>query len=153
MYFYPFQRLVIDESLVLLKGRLCDCKTGYVQDLVIYTGTDIDIPANDPLGHSGSVVKTLMAPFLGKGHILYTDNYYTSPGLSEFLHHHKTGLVGTVRENRKGMPVFPSGMRRGETAFRKKGHHLAIKWCDRKQFALLSGIHTGIATPTGRLAH
>ena len=60
----PFQKLVIDESLMLYKGRLtfkqyipskrsrfgiklfvlCDCKTGTILDFIVYTGTDIDIP-------------------------------------------------------------------------------------------------------------
>lgn len=169
-YFYPFQKLVVDESLVLFKGRLifkqyirtkrhrfgikiyviCDCKTGYVLDIVIYTGTDVDIPANDPLGHSGAVVKTLMDPYWNAGHILYTDNYYTSPGLSTYLHDNNTGLVGTVRDSRKGMPKFPKGIKRGEAVFRKKAHHLLVKWKDRKEFNLLSGIHTGQMISTGK---
>ena len=57
-FFRPFQNLVIDESLVLFRGRLsfrqyipakrhrwgikyfvlCDCKTGYVLDFLVYSG-------------------------------------------------------------------------------------------------------------------
>lgn len=129
-YFYPFQKVVIDESLVLFKGRiafkqyiqtkrhrfgiklfvLCDCETGFVLDMTVYTGTDKDYPkvtVNDPMGSSGSIVKTMMAPYLGKGHILYTDNWYTSPYLSQYLHMKSTGSCGTVKPNRKFMPKFP----------------------------------------------
>nr|XP_045620088.1 piggyBac transposable element-derived protein 4-like [Procambarus clarkii] len=125
-YFVPGQNVVIDESLVLFKGRLlfkqyipskrhrfrlkffvlCDCETGMVIDMILYSGTDVDIPSEDPLGFSGSVGKTLMEPLLNKGHILYTDNYYTSPLLTKFLHEHNTGVCGTVKTNRKEMPVF-----------------------------------------------
>ncbi|XP_069181308.1 piggyBac transposable element-derived protein 4-like [Procambarus clarkii] len=98
-YFVPGQNVVIDESLVLFNGRLafkhyipskrhrfglkffvlCDCETGIVLDMILYSGTDVDIPATDEHGFSGSVVKTLMEPLLNRGHILFTDNYYTAP--------------------------------------------------------------------------
>ncbi|CAK9832794.1 PiggyBac transposable element-derived protein 4 [Anthophora retusa] len=61
--FYPYEYLCIDESLLLYKGRLffkqyiptkrsrfgiksfviCDCKTGYILDLIIYSGKNTDI--------------------------------------------------------------------------------------------------------------
>ena len=92
-YFKPNQKLVIDESLVLFKGRLifkqyiqtkrhkfgiklfvcCDCKSGMVLDLIIYTGTGVDIDVKDELGISGAVVKALMDPYLDAARILYTD--------------------------------------------------------------------------------
>ena len=128
-YFYPFQKMVVDESLLLYKGRLifkqyipskrrrfgiklfvlCDCDTGIVLDIIVYTGTDIDIPKvskNNPMGMSGAIIKKMMTPYLGRGHILYTDNWYTSPALSQFLHENNTGSCGTVRTNRKFMPKF-----------------------------------------------
>ena len=128
-FFYPFQKVVIDESLILFKGRLvfkqyipskrhrfglkifvlCDCETGIVLDMIMYTGTDVDIPnvgRTDPLGKSGAIVKKMMSPYLGKGHILYTDNWYTSPALLQFLHDNATGACGTAKLNRKFMPKF-----------------------------------------------
>ncbi|XP_068239945.1 piggyBac transposable element-derived protein 4-like [Palaemon carinicauda] len=127
--FHPFQKIVIDESLILFKGRLvfkqyipskrhrfgiklfvlCDCETGIVLDIIVYTGTDIDIPKEDQssgLGFSRAVVKKMMAPYMGHGHILYTDNWYSSPTLAQFLHDNATGACGTVRESRKYMPKF-----------------------------------------------
>ncbi len=50
---------------------LCDVLTGYVQDMVIYTGSTTDICHYEGLGISGSVVMTLLAPYLGKGRVLY----------------------------------------------------------------------------------
>ena len=132
-YFNPFQNLVIDESLMLFKGRiifkqyipskrhrfgikmyvLCDCETGYIVDLCIHTGSDTDgITKDPPLGLSGSVVDVLMKGYLGKGHILYTDNWYTSPLLARYLHDHNTGAVGTVRSNRTNIPNFEATKKR-----------------------------------------
>lgn len=37
-----------------------------------------------------------------KGHIVFTDNFYTSPTLADFLLSCDTYLFGTIRTNRKG---------------------------------------------------
>lgn len=37
-----------------------------VMDIVVYTKTEVNIPANDHLSPSGAVVKTFMASYLGK---------------------------------------------------------------------------------------
>ena len=93
-FYRPQQKLVIDKSLVLFKGRLvfkqyipskrhrfgiklfvlCDCETGIILDLVVYSETDSDILKGDAHGISGAIVKKLMAAYLNKGHILYTDS-------------------------------------------------------------------------------
>ena len=117
-YFVPFQNIIIDESLVLFKGRLlwkqyipskrhrfgikifvlCDCETGIILGMIVYTGTNIDYPTKDPLGISGSIVKTMTAPYLDRGRILFTDNWYSSPGLCRYLLTRTTGAVGTVEK-------------------------------------------------------
>ncbi|KAJ8368725.1 hypothetical protein SKAU_G00087530 [Synaphobranchus kaupii] len=82
------------------------CKTGFVQDIVIYTGATTDITHYDGLGLSGSVVMTMLAPHLGKGHTLFVDNWYSSPTIFHHLLTNNTGACGTVRKNRKWMPTF-----------------------------------------------
>lgn len=129
-YFYPFRKVVIDESLMLFKGRLafkqyipskrhrfgvklfvlCDCETGFILDTIVYSASDVDVQQSgrgDPLGLSGNIVKKMLEPYLGRGHTLYTDNWYTSPSLCNYLHQQKTGSCGTVKANRKFMPRFP----------------------------------------------
>ncbi|XP_069947136.1 piggyBac transposable element-derived protein 4-like isoform X2 [Cherax quadricarinatus] len=86
MYFYPFRKLVIDESLILFKGRqlfkqyipskrkhfgkkvfvLCDCKSGLVLDIIVYTGINTLQDTRKLLGISGDAVRTMMEPYLGK---------------------------------------------------------------------------------------
>ena len=147
-FFRPFQKVVIDESLVLFRGRvsfrqyipskrhrfgikffvLCDCETGYVLDLIVYSATDVDIPKNDPHGFSGAVVKKLMDRYLGGNHILYTENYYTSPALSKYLLQHDTGSCGTVRGNRKNWPKFDDDTAVGTVTLKKHERLLAIRW-------------------------
>lgn len=172
IFFRPYQKLVIDESLVLFRGRLgfiqyipskrnrfglkffvlCDCKTGYVMDFVIYTGTEVDIKSkDDPHGFSGAVVKTLMDTHFKKNHILYTDNYYTSPSLTKFLLEEETGTCGTVRSNRKHWPAFPADKRRGDIFKKKSGNMLAIQWIDKRPVNMLTTAHRGAMEDSGKV--
>ena len=122
--FKPYKNVVIDESLALWRGHisfqqyiktkrhrfgfkffvLCDCRTGYVQDIILYTGKTTEIVPTRDLGVSGAVVITLMEKYLNAGHVVFTDNYYTSPLLANYLMKHQTGLCGTVKRYRKCMP-------------------------------------------------
>lgn len=161
--FYPFEHLVIDESLVLFKGRLvfkqyikskrhrfgiklyvlCDCETGYALDFIVYIGKDTDLhnDANPHLGITGAVVVQLLTPYLNKGHSLYTDNFYSSPSLSQFLLDKKTNSCGTVRQNRKDMPQLTEKLKKGETSWRSSDKLLVIKWKDRRDVTMISTMH------------
>ncbi|XP_042213426.1 piggyBac transposable element-derived protein 4-like [Homarus americanus] len=162
-FFRPFLNVVVDESLVLFRGCvvfrqyipskrhrlgikflvLCDCCTGYVLDLVVYTASDVDIPKGDPHGFSGTVVKKLMDRYFGGNHVLYTDNYYTSPALAKFLLEHDTGFCGTVRKNRKHWPMFTGKPARGEIQLIQADKMLAIRWHDKLIVQMLSTVHKG----------
>ncbi len=87
--------MVIDESLLLWQGNIafrqymhskrhrlglklfsiCDWKTGFVQDILIYTGKNTEVTSDRSLGMSGVVVQTLMEPYLDKNHVLLVDNW------------------------------------------------------------------------------
>jgi len=41
---------------------LCDCKTHYILDFIVYT---VDITFEKEFVYTGSVVRTLLSPFLG----------------------------------------------------------------------------------------
>ena len=56
---------------------------------------------NSDLSTTEHIPAVLMAPYLGKGHVLYTDNYYTSPSLATYFLSNQTHLCGTIRCNRK----------------------------------------------------
>ncbi|XP_069160792.1 piggyBac transposable element-derived protein 4-like [Procambarus clarkii] len=170
-YFVPAQNVIIDESLVLFKRRLafkqyipskrhrfglkffvlCDCETGIVLDMILYSGTDVDIPAQDERGFSGSVVKTLMEPLLNKGHILFIDNYYISPLLTRYLLAHNTGVCGIVKAYRKEMPVFGIDIAMGEWQLRNCNNMLSVRWKDRCKVNMLTTIHTGAMLDSGKV--
>ena len=57
---------------------LFDCKTGYVLDTIIYTGSkSLITEENEEVRKAGNIVLMLLKPYLGKGHSLYVDNYCT----------------------------------------------------------------------------
>ncbi|KAK4309138.1 hypothetical protein Pmani_000613 [Petrolisthes manimaculis] len=160
--FKPFQDLCVDESLMKWRGRLsfrqflplkrhrfgvkmfvlCDCDSGYISDFIVYTGKDTAIVEDLQLGVSGSVVKTLLTPHLQKAHIVYVDNWYTSPNLLHYLLNENTGACGTVRANRKNMPKLPV-VKRGDQIVQHSNNIMCIKWCDKRVVHMLSSVHKG----------
>ena len=86
-----------------IKVWVCaDAVTGYVHTFEIYTGAD-DIHSKHPKGVTYSIVMHLLEHLLEnlfeKGHIVYMDNFYTSPILFADLLE-KTTASGTVKVSR-----------------------------------------------------
>ncbi|CAG5123999.1 unnamed protein product, partial [Candidula unifasciata] len=158
--FLPYRDVVVDESLLLFKGRLsfkqyipskrsrfgvktfvmCDCRTGYILDFIVYTGVNSDITVSG-LGKGADIVSTLLAPYLQKGPRLYVDNWYTSPDLFMWLHGQATNACGTVRKTRKHMPKMEQKLKKGEVSSKSAACLLAIKWCDKREVWMLTTCH------------
>ena len=124
--FYPFQNLSLDEMVIGWSGRwrykqynaskpkkyhikvfgLCDSTTSYVVNLLTYYGTetsyDPDLDADS--GQAKKVFQTLLAPF-DKGHHIFTDRYYTSWELMQYLRDTKFYFTGTLNTNRRNFPA------------------------------------------------
>lgn len=165
----PGRNLCVDESLLLWKGRLkfkqylplkrnrfgiklfelVDCETGFLLDFIVYTGSNTDYDKFD-LGVSGNIVAHFMKPYHHKGHILYIDNWYSSPQLAEFLHDRDTGVCGTVKENRKGMPALNAKLNRGEIEVAHNNIWLVIKWMDKKEVYVITTVHEVAFCATGK---
>lgn len=155
--------MCIDESIVEWKGRLsfkqfipskqhrfgiklfvlCDCQSGYILDFLVYIGAQSQIDLIQSLGISGSVVTTLLKLYFYKGHIIFLNNWYTSPTLFQYMSRKKLGASGTAKLNRKGMPKFYTKLKSGEcvVAVAKKFRILALKWRDKRDVLMLSSIH------------
>ena len=140
--YYPGKELSVDESLVLYKGRLkfkqyirtkrarfgiklyeiCT-SNGITLDFMVYCGKGMydDDDPHEELPYSERIPVVLMQPYMGNGHTLYTDNYYTSPALAVHLLKNKTHLCGTIRNNRKNFAkeLIDAQLQKGEAAFYK----------------------------------
>ncbi|XP_063077170.1 piggyBac transposable element-derived protein 4-like [Engraulis encrasicolus] len=163
----PSKQLSLDEMTIAFKGKsvlkmynprkpdkygykvfvLSEAKSGYVLQWSIYTGRKRPEAANAEFGATHLIVRELMAPYTGKGHEVYMDNFYTSPAIAEELASKDTGLCGTVRCNRKGMPKGLTGQhlllaKGDDPVFMRKGKILACAWQDTKRVAMISTIHS-----------
>ena len=132
--------------------ELCESSSGYVHTKEVHGG------ANNVSYASDQVVLRLMAPLVNKGHALYTDNYYSSPTLFDKLVNLDTKTVGTVRTNRREIPLDFKTLKlaRGEIAYRRRQNVMAIKWQDKREVNVLTTQHLSetveVTTRTGAKA-
>ncbi|XP_071052896.1 piggyBac transposable element-derived protein 4-like [Onthophagus taurus] len=123
--FTPSEYLTVDEQLVAFRGHcnfrqympskpnkygikifaLVDAKNFYNLKMEVYLGTQPDGPfkvSNSP----GDVVIRLISPISKSGRNITVDNWFTSIPLADnLLKNHKVTLVGTVRKNKREIPV------------------------------------------------
>jgi hypothetical protein len=111
--FSPNQDISVDECMIPFRGRwsgrcydsskpikwgvkvwmACCATTGYAYNLDVYSGRDRDFDVLSTVGNSAAVVLKLVQRLWGKGYHIYTDRYYTSPYLLDWLR--RLDLSGT----------------------------------------------------------
>ena len=94
-------------------------------------------------GQTGAIVVHLMSEFLNKGYHLFTDNWYNSVSLMEFLSQKKTYVTGTLRADRKGNPkkVMSAKLKKGEMKWMSLDDITVTKWKDRRDVHVISNAH------------
>jgi len=176
--YMPEQNILLDESLMLFKGRLlmkqyiplkrarfgikiffvCESKSGYAWDFFIYTGQGEERRGGESnsqklISHA-SVTKLVLCPeIIGKGYVVFMDQWFSSPMLFQELQHHGFGACGTVDLRRKETPkeLQATTMKKGDVLCCTSGIYSAIKWQDKKDVAVLSTIHRGRICDTGKI--
>lgn len=165
----PKDCIVVDESMVPFQGRLlirqfnpnkthkyglkiykATTDDGYVWKYKVYTGQDPQI-AN--LDKPGSVVVELCEELLDQGRMIIADNWYTSLPLAQYLLQRKTDLCGTLRKNRKNLPLLVKNkkLKRGELIAAQKNNVTILKWKDKRDVLMISTCHADEQTMcTGR---
>ena len=121
-------------------------KTGYQLRHIIYTGKSTFERDSNKL-FSEQVVTSLLQGYESKGHVVYFDNFYSSPELFATLESKGIGACGTVRVMRRHMPsdLKPQNLRlqKGDApVFRRAGNLVACAWHDIKRVHFLSTLHT-----------
>ncbi len=175
----PGPVLTIDESMIPFRGRLKFrqynkqkthsygikvfkiCSTlGYTHKFIVYSGK---IASERNVRVSEKVVLDLIKDYNNVGRTVVTDNWFTSLTLAEKLLQQKTHLVGTLRQNRKGIPnsLFQvklnktdgstlkmknkklEKIQKGDTvAMRNKSGVTIVHYKDKRSVLLLSTRHT-----------
>lgn len=98
----------------------------------------------------------LVEKLQGRGHHIYTDNYYSSPALFTELREKGFGACGTVRVNRRGVPPeIKKNLAKGEICSVAIDETMvALKWADKRQVSMLSTVHDdSVLTKTRRTRH
>ena len=106
-------------------------------------------------GHTHAIVVALLEGLEGRGHHVYVDNYYTSPALFTELRDLGFGACGTVRINRRGLPVeMKATLARGDiTSAYVDESMMALKWMDKRPVSMLTTIHNDSMTTKVRRTH
>ena len=155
--YYPGCELAVDETMVGFRGRfaakqympnkptkwgikcftLADSANGYMLNVLVYTGRyTLEDAGNESLPQPARVVLHLAEPYLGCGHHMFTDRYYTSLPLAQTLHSLQTGFTGTCMKNRTDLPDDVRGQLRlqhGQVAAYRADHLLTLAWLAEKK--------------------
>jgi len=102
------------------------------------------------LGISGDIVAHFLKNYFNKDHIIYVDNWYSSPQLAEFLHDRDTGICGTVKKNRKHMPNLRQKLDKDEIQVAHNDVWLVLKWLDKKEVYMITTVHRVEFSTTGK---
>ena len=128
----PEKNLSIDESMTLWRRRMIfreyiknkrhkheikfyELCTHHGLVLSAETYGDQGFKDINNLGQTAAIVPKLMEPYLEKRHHVFTDNYYNSVSLTEFLSSKGTYITGTLRKDRKRNPrkVISTKLKKG----------------------------------------
>ncbi|XP_068204630.1 piggyBac transposable element-derived protein 4-like [Palaemon carinicauda] len=170
--FTPGEKVVIDESMVLFRGRtilrqynpskshkyglkvykLCSVD-GYTWEFMIYKGKGDNAPG---IEHAEYITRALMDGLLSEGRTLYIDNFYSSVPLSRYLLGKSTYVCGTLRVNRKYVPksVTRKKLKKGEVAAQQNSEGIkVIKWKDQRDVLMLTTVpeYTKELVKTGKI--
>ncbi len=84
------------------KFLICDAKTYYMWDAIVYVGTQPDAPKD--ANSAKTIVEKLTEKLRGSGRNITLDNWFTSFPLAHELLLHNITIVGTLKKNKKEIP-------------------------------------------------
>ena len=93
---------------------------GLVLSAEIYDGQGLNDVNN--LGQTAAIAPKLMEPYLQKRCHIFTDNYYSSGSLTEFLSSKRTSITDTLRNDSKRNPkkVISTNLKKGQMVWKSR---------------------------------
>ena len=171
-HYNPHEDITIDEQLFPTKARYpftqyiaskpdkfgikfwlaADVQSKYCLNGFPYLGKDDHRPSDQTL--SEHVVLKLMEPFLGGGHNVTTDNFFTSVKLGQKLANKKTSIVGTVNHIRREVPPQIKSCKKplySSTILKSNNMTLTVYQSKpSKNVLVLSTVHRSVAIAEGK---
>ena len=121
---------------------LCESTTGYLHKFQVYTGKEVV----QEKGLSHRVVIDMLSHLQNTNVRVFMDNFYTSPTLYKELHMRGIYACGTVRANRRGIPVHltPKNLKLVKHQYRvaQQDDLTFCTWMDTKAVLCLSSFHS-----------
>jgi len=119
----------------LLLRMVCETVSGYICNMEIYSAERKKLE---------DTVLSLLDRNLGQNQHIYQDNFYNSVRLAQTLLDRNVGVSGTMRANR-GIPCDLEGegkcLKKGQSAFQRKGDIMVQMWKDKGLVRMISMIH------------
>ena len=123
---------------------LTDSEHGYTVNAEIYTGRRDDSHEIDNLGVTGNLVVRVTEYFQDHNYIVFTDRFYTTVDLYEYLLTKDIGACETAMTNRR---LFPKCLRRekremnaGDSEMLFNGKVGAIVWMDKRPIYFVTSV-------------
>ena len=162
----PYGDVTVDESMIKFKGRLSfrqylpakpikwgvkvwslsESSTGYLHKFQVYCGKE----EGQEKGLTHRVVTDLVGHLQNTNICVYMDNFYTSAPLLQELLMRGINACGTVRSNRKGLPVnlLPKNNRlqKHQYSLAQKDDLSFCAWMDTKPVLVMSNFHDPTST-------
>nr|XP_022900680.1 piggyBac transposable element-derived protein 4-like [Onthophagus taurus] len=147
--YYPDQKLSIDESMILWRGRLIFPQYMEVKrhkhGIKLYVlaepnGTILKVHLTAEKCHTEKIVQKLLQGKLNAGHALFMDNFYNSYSLAIKLLDQNTYCTGTLNKKRKDNPnsIMTKKIKKGENVSQcRNGVHIG-KWKDKREINYIS---------------
>jgi hypothetical protein len=121
---------------------MCESATGYMFNFQVYTGKD---EGQQERGLSFRVVAELCSSILWTCATVFFDNFYTGVEILKYLYSRGVYACGTIRANRKGLPVeiLPKRLKlkKHECRLGQFDELTFLAWQDTKPVCFLSNFH------------
>jgi hypothetical protein len=110
----------------------------YLLHFEVYEGKELD-PSTT--GATYDLVMRMTRAYQYQQHVLFTDNWFTSPTLLDALKQKGIYACGSVKKNRVGVPAIPSeevrDLSKGEWIHKQKKDKSLVVWKDKKPVWIL----------------
>ena len=152
----PLQNISIDEGTLLFRGRLSfrvynptkPCRYGIKSFLLCCSQTAYCHNMRPYIGVYSSLLDTvtgLLGDLMGKGYVLFMDNFYNSVSLSYYLLDHNTHTCGTIRRTRGAPPEIDQAtlatLKANDRIAMTTDKVMCVAWRDSKVVRMLSSYH------------